>query len=281
MTAPPSLPEDATAARHPLVAFFVLAYLLTWVALLPALTGNGDHPPVVLGGYLIGAFGPTFAALAVTYRAGGRNAVRTLLGRLTIWRVPLRWWAIALLLPAVLKFGVLGLLILAGNPLPVFDLDPLPVVVATMVIGGLVPGAIGEELGWRGFALPRLTARYGIATASLVLGVLWALWHVPTFYLPFTAQESLPAGWLLLEIAAASVLYAWLVENARWSVLLAIAFHAANNALSPLIYPAVADAGYLATFGMATALGYAFVAVVLLVAHHRFGRPGSTTRSVP
>lgn len=218
----------------------------------------------MLGSYLIAAFGPTIAALLVTARVGGRADVRALLSRLTIWRVPLHWWIGALLLPAGLKLGTLALLVLAGYPTPVVDLTPLPLVVATMVVGGLVPGAIGEELGWRGFALPRLAARYGLAAGSAILGIAWALWHVPTFFLPFTGQASLPAGWLLLEIGAASVLYAWLVANARWSVLLAIAFHAANNALTPVLYPAIANAGYLDTFGMATATVYAVAAAVLL-----------------
>lgn len=247
-----------------LVWFFVLAYAITWVALLPAILGDGTLTPLAVAGYVVGAFGPSVAALVVVYRTAGRTGVRRLLGRLTVWRVPLRWWLVALFLPASLKLGTLALLVVAGHPLPAFDLGPLPMVVATMVVGGLVPGAIGEELGWRGYALPRLAARFGLAAGSVVLGVLWALWHLPTFLVGFTGQASLPAGWLLLEISAASVLYAWLVANARWSVLLAIAFHAANNALTPVLYPAIAEAGFLSTYGAATAVGYTGVALVLL-----------------
>lgn len=137
------------------------------------------------------------------------------------------------------------------------------------VVAGLFPGAVGEELGWRGYALPRLQERYDALVASLVLGVVWAVWHLPTFFVEFTGQASLPMEWLLFEIVGASILYAWVVNNADGSVLLAILFHGANNSLTPVVFPGIVAAGYADTFAMVTALSVWIVAAVVVLV---FGR---------
>jgi membrane protease YdiL (CAAX protease family) len=244
---------DATGRS--LVAFVLLAYGLTWLLLAPAvLSRTASGTALSFGAYVLGAFGPSAAGLAVAWREGGRSAARALLARVTRWRVAPRWYLAAVCVPIGLKLGALGALVLAGYPVPTLpDASSWPSVLAVAVVAGLVPGAIGEELGWRGFALPRLQARYDALVASLILGVVWALWHLPTFLVEFTGQAVLPAGPLLVEIVGASVLYAWVVNNARGSVLLAILFHAANNGLTPVVLPGVVEAGYAVAFATATA----------------------------
>jgi len=164
--------------KHPLIAFFVLAYLLTWW-IYPLLKFSP-----LLG--IFGLFGPALAAIIMAAVTEGKAGVKALLSRVVRWRVGVRWYVIALGLPTVLSLATAGLYYLLGasqflqvGALTIFDL----------VLFVLV---VGEELGWRGYALPRLLEKRSAVTASLILGVLWGLWHLPTFLVPGTPQYGLP-----------------------------------------------------------------------------------------
>jgi uncharacterized protein len=144
--------------KHRLIAFFVLAYLLTWW-IYPVLKVSP-----LLG--IFGLFGPALAAIIVAAVTEGKSGVKSLLSRVVRWRVGLLWYLIALGLPTVLSLATAGLNYLLGAPafvqvgsLTVFDL----------VLFVLV---VGEELGWRGYALPRLLEKRSPLIASLILGVL-------------------------------------------------------------------------------------------------------------
>ncbi len=175
---------------HPLLSFFLLANLLSWVAWTPyILSHNGlglwDYRfPEVLGssqlsGILPGAYlGPIFSAFLVTAVADGRPGLRRWVGRLLRWKVSWKWYAVALLgVPAVLlvtgtifsggQVGTPSLMLLAAY---------VPALCLQMVTTGLA-----EEPGWRDFALPRLQRRFGPLGAAMVLGPLWSLWHMPLF----------------------------------------------------------------------------------------------------
>lgn len=213
--------------RYPLVSFFVLAYLFAWGLVL--LTG------VSLAFGFLALFGPAAAAIIVAACVEGRAGVRALLARVAIWRVDLRWYLIALVLPALLALGVIalrasfanGLQIALGAPpmLQLSALSPLTLLLFVLVIG--------EELGWRGFALPRLQARYGALGASLILGLLWAAWHLPNQLIP--GLEYYGFGFLAFAayVVPMTVLFTWLATHTRGSVLLAWLFHGAIN--SPLV----------------------------------------------
>lgn len=205
--------------RSPLVSFFVLAYLFAWGLVL--LTG------ISMAFGFLALFGPAAAALIVTACAEGRAGVRALLARVAIWRVGLRWYLVALGLPALLALGVIGLQIALGAPpaLQLSALSPLTLLLFVLVIG--------EELGWRGFALPRLQARYGALGASLILGLLWAAWHLPNQLIP--GLEHYGSGILAFAayVVPMTVLFTWLSTHTRGSVLLAWLFHGAIN--SPIL----------------------------------------------
>ena len=147
-----------STGRRWIVAFVGLSYGGTWLLVLPiVLGGDPTRNPVLLVGYLLGAFVPSMAAVTLVWRDGGIGSVHSLVGRITRYRVGVRWYVAAVALPLVLKGFVLASLLLFGYPRPaVPELSMWPTVLAVAVIGGLFPGAVGEELGWRGFALPRL-----------------------------------------------------------------------------------------------------------------------------
>ena len=205
----------AIVERHPLISFFVLAYGLTWPVI-----------PLVSVSPLLGLpalFGPAIAAIILAVVTQGKTGLKDLLGRLMRWRVGARWYAIALGLPAVLASTTAGVHLLLGGTAAIRfgGLSVLNFVVFVLVVG--------EELGWRGYALPRLLVGRSALAASLILGVLWAAWHLPTFFVPGAPQYGLPFLAFLLFTVAYSVLFGWVYVHTRGSVLIATLFHGAIN----------------------------------------------------
>lgn len=212
----------ATAIRRrPLEAFFVLTFAISWLPALSYLaTGAG---PAIL------SCGPAIAAFAVLGLTRGRAGTRGLLRSMLAWRVPARWWAFAILAPIGLSALATALNVAFGAPAPnADDLARWTAVVPTVLLILLVPliGGAWEEPGWRGYALPRLLARRSPLAASLVLGVVWAVWHIPVFLVGDQHWSD------LLLVVAVTVVLTWLFQNALGSVLVAMVFHALNNAIS-------------------------------------------------
>ena len=243
-----------------LVLFFALAFGIAWgiwfvmrvAAIQPILGPNFSTSP----GYLlllVGIAGPTWAALLVSSLAPGRADRGALVRRLLCWRARVRWYLIALGLPLLLALVTAVCYTLAGRRgFAGLQVGPLlglaPQLLWTLVLGG----PLEEELGWRGFAFPLLRARTNAVVSSLIIGVLWGLWHLPLFLLPGTSQYVLvtqhPSGILwfvgfVVQTTALSVLFGWLVTRTNESVPIAMVFHtAANTAYSVLailgVYPA-------------------------------------------
>ena len=207
----------STIKRYPLIAYFMLAYALAWM-LIPLVVSVS----VAFG--LLALFGPAIAAISVTGVIEGRSGVRQLLQRAMQGRVGLTWIAVAVGLPllmsatvVVLNAALLGKLIaIVPNEAPIF----------TLILGLLV---IGEEIGWRGFALPRLQRRFNSLTASLILGVLWAAWHLPNSFIPGMGHYLTAFPVFLVWVVSMTVLFTWLANHSRGSVWIAWLFHAAIN----------------------------------------------------
>ena len=200
--------------KHPLIAFFVLAYLLTWWT-YPLLKFSP-----LLG--IPGLFGPALAAIIMAAVTDGKSGVKALLSRVVLWRVGLRWYVIALGLPTVLALVTAGLNYLLRSS----DIQAGRVGVLDFVVFVLV---VGEELGWRGYALPLLLEKRSAVTASLILGLMWGIWHLPTFVIPGTPQYGLPFAAFLLLTIEYSILMTWVFLHTRGSVLIATLFHGAIN----------------------------------------------------
>jgi uncharacterized protein len=248
--------------RYPLTAFFILAYALTWpYMIVDALGSHGLLPfrlPVLL--FIPMGYGPTFAALIVTGALAGKTGIRTLLGRLLLWRVRLSWYAVAIFGAVVLSAITVMLYAgLSGTPpvLPVVSRQLLITAPLLFLIGGLVNG---EEIGWRGFALPRLQTKHSALTASLILGLLWALFHLPLFFTRGDSFASTPPLSFLIRMLGAAILFTWLSNNTGGSLLLAYLMHAASN-FWPRVLPMAAMVAPFAWLGD----GVTILAVALVV----------------
>jgi membrane protease YdiL (CAAX protease family) len=205
----------AFVKRRPLITFFVVAYAITW-ALVPLVSVSFVLP-------VLGLFGPALAAIVVTAMTEGGSGVKALLGRVVQWRVGWLWYVVALGLPVALTLAVLGLHRLLDGAVAAGPGDPPALIVMLALL------VVGEELGWRGFALPRLQARFGGLGASLILGALWAAWHLANTAIPGLERYWYAFPAFALFVIAQTILLSWIANHSRGSVLLAWLFHAAIN----------------------------------------------------
>jgi len=212
---------SALVKRHRLTAFFILAYALSWWAWIPYALGVFPNP--------VASFGPFLAALVVLALTEGKAGLLGLFRRMIRWRVAAGWYAVALLLPAVLTGVATMLNVMLGAQAPSSaQLGAWPGILSTFAIVLLIPGVGGawEEPGWRGYAVPRLQHGRSALVASLILGVLIAGWHLP---LILVGQVRYPD---IVLILAAVIVFNWVFNNAKGSVLIIMLMHAANNAVS-------------------------------------------------
>ena len=263
--ATPSRTTTRATSVFPLIAFFALAYALSWLILVPAGLGLLPDSAGILAN--LAPFGPAVAAFVVTALTAGRAGVGQLLRRMAHWRVGVRWYLLVLLgVPLVELLGAFA--VLGSVPLedlarnwPLVFTSYLPQVLVAVVLVGLA-----EETGWRGFALPRLQDRQGPLVGTAVLSVVWAMWHLPNVLFGGWTGASY-ALWLVLTIASAFV-YTWVFNNTGGSILLAMLLHAAINMGSGLVLglvPGLGDAFYVQLYG-AVAIALVTVALVLVAA---------------
>jgi membrane protease YdiL (CAAX protease family) len=231
--------------------FFALTFALSWLVWIPldlahfeiGLPSIPDGTSTLLR--LLGVLMPAVAGIVLSLQAGGRREVGSMLARLRIWRVGVRWWVAAVVVQPLVLIGS-GLLanLLAGRTVvPFVPFDSTATLVVTMVF--LLIAVLGEEIGWHGVALPALQQRSTILRASLTLGVLWAVWHVP-FWLLLDSYAEYGIGYIglnLLLIVPFSVYISWFFNNGRFSILLPVAFHLAFNAVNTAPFAVTMDIG--------------------------------------
>ena len=262
----------ALLARHPLVSFFVLAFAGTWLTELPYVLsedGSGllpfSSPLLIWTSPLTIFMGPFLAAFVMTGAIEGREGVGRFLRRFVLWRVGFRWYLftfvgvpVIAVLSVVVIPGVLGSFQGLGALAP---LSLLGIFVYVLFLGG----ALGEEPGWRGFALPRLQSVHGPLLGTLILGPLWALWHLPLFFTPWNELTAFNVVVFVLATTCLAIMYTWVFNNTKGSVLIAVLLHASFNAsvtgiLAPLFpAPILSDYGLLPILG-----GFGALAVVLV-----------------
>jgi uncharacterized protein len=203
---------------HPLPSFFVIAYAASYLGGVLDAAYPSDFWALLV-------YGPFVGALVVTAITQGRVGVRAWLGRIVRWRVGLRWYAVALLLPVGLRLAAMLLNVLLGAPMPTADqLAAWPSVFPEFVFVLLLV-ALAEEPGFRGFALPALLVGRSALAASLILGVLHVGWHVPLFV-------ANPDNLLLIPIImSGAIFFTWLYNNTNGSVLIAMLLHASVGAI--------------------------------------------------
>ncbi|WP_324605172.1 type II CAAX endopeptidase family protein [Streptomyces sp. NRRL WC-3549] len=283
----PQPPAGVRAAirRRPLTWFFLLAFVLSWVAWTPyILSRNGQgvldftYPGGAGGSQLLGVLpgaylGPILSAFLVTAVADGRAGLRAWTGRMTKWRVGWRWWvSIIVSVPLVL---VLTLYALGGES---------PVMPSAAVLAAFLPGlvlqmittGVAEEPGWRDFAMPRLQDRFGPVRGTLVLGPLWGAWHLPLYLSDWGGQDVV--WWTPVEFVvtttAFSFVMTWIFNHTRQALLLAMLLHTSvNNYFSVVftdMFPSL-DARYATHAFLVSSVAVA--TVLLVVTRGRLGCP--------
>lgn len=224
--------------RAPVAVFFALTFAVTWSCFIAAglLVPVAARWPLLI----IGAFAPSAVAVLLTARQEGKAGLKSLLSRLGEWRVGLRWYAFALFYMAAIKIAVALLYRMGTGGWPTFGSGYGIGIVFTAIVAAIFGGPLGEEIGWRGYALPRLSDRLGKAWASVLLGLVWAAWHLPVFFIPGMDQsgQSLPV--YVLQVTALSVAMAWLYWHTRGSLLLAVLMHTAINQSKDIVPSRVA-----------------------------------------
>lgn len=274
--------RSSLAARHPVALYFVLAYAISWGVWLPIVFGYDG--PLREAFFVAGIFGPALAG-ALMIRAQGERVGGWLRG-IVRWRVAPTWWVLALVIPAGLIGTASAIYALLGNEintslLPGRLVGYIPALVMTAFLGG---GQ--EEFGWRGYALPRLEARYSPVTATLVLGTLWGLWHLPVIAADPEFQHGLDAAALVPVVALSLVsvigyafLLTWLF-NRTGSVLIAVLLHAgfntANELLAPLPIEAAEGAAYEVLSLAMTGTLVVVVAALIVFTRGRLGWNAAT-----
>ncbi len=218
--------------KFPGLSQFLLAFLIGTAFLLPVNAGL-----LPKGFFYLAAFSASISGIGLTALVSGKAGLRHLFGRLLIWRIGFKWWTFAV-------FILLGVVLLGMVVNAIMGLDPMDPGRIPKGIGAFVPffvmimisGGLGEELGWRGYLLPRLQARHSALVASLIVGLIHGFWHLPMFFIkglsPF--QEMAAAsnivivilGYVLFYVTPWAVLWTCLLNNTKGSILLACALHA-------------------------------------------------------
>jgi membrane protease YdiL (CAAX protease family) len=207
--------------RHPLVAYFVLVFGIEWLLVIALASVVPSMIALLIGSWL-----PNAVGILVTAAAGGRPALRELFNKVILWRIPFKWYLAATLLPPAIAFLAIGIYRLSGHPMPTFaSLNQLPVILLLC----LFTGAMGEELGWRGTALPRMQGRWNPLVSSLILGVLWGLYHLPSFLLSGLPLEEAPLIPFMLGALGLTVLVSWTFNHTRGSLIAVFLYHFAFN----------------------------------------------------
>ncbi len=209
-----------------LVLFFLLAFLFSWLELLLPF----QHPILAI----LAVAGPTFAAIIAALYTRGRAGVDELFSKFLLWRVSsLSWLAAVLGQPAI---GVLAVgLVLVFTQATADFLSAIPwATIPAFFLNRLLIN-VWEEVGWRGFALPRLQRRFSALVSSLILGALWALWHVPLYLAPGGFPIDVPFYIYFADFVIVSILYTWLYNTSKGSILMVTLFHVMGNLIGWLL----------------------------------------------
>lgn len=269
----PNVTSRGPLARHPLISFFVIAFALAWLIEVPlALSANGILPfklpeTAIAITIAVATFAPTASAFIVTGLTEGKVGVVRLLRRYVQWRVGVRWYLFVFLgIPAIVLVGAIVV------PGAVASFHP---VIAPLLAGYplaflmtfLLGGPLGEEPGWRGFALPRLQEANGPLAGSVILGVLWGLWHFPLFWSGVWTPPTLPNMVMFIVMTTSlTIIMTWVFNHVNGSVLITMLMHATFNTFANKVVAPLFPAPILNEYGLLpVTIGFTLTALVLIV----------------
>lgn len=268
--------------RYSVLAYSILACALSWAIWLPLVARSlGARVYVLPYQHYLGALGPMVAAIIVAAVSTGRSGIVELVRGLIRWHVGIRWFLIAVLGPAALYvISAIGLALFNGA-WPDFtqfgrstEFPALGLIGVSLV--HILTFGVGEELGWRGFALPRLQAKHSALAATILLTIVWAVWHIPTFfYRPgYSSMGAIDiVGWFL-SLLTGAILLTWLYNSTKGSVLIVALFH---GSIDVAFTSKSIDSGVMNTMGALIVL-WAIAVVVIAGPTHlsRFARQQAT-----
>lgn len=246
--------------RNSVLIFFITTFLISWILWLPLLL-FGDSLF-----RMAGTFGPFFAAIILTYILEGSAGVKELFKKFLIWKVSIFWYLFSFLSTAAVVLISIKIYIFTGGQRPQFN-DPSQwylIIVAFLYV--LFLSVLGEETGWRGFALPRVQVKHNALISSLIIGVFWAVWHLPLFWMPGNFHETIPISLFILQGVTVSIIYTWIYNNTKGSLFLAHIFHAASNiSLGLLPILPMDTAGDILPLWIAVAILVMVSAIIVLI----------------
>jgi uncharacterized protein len=232
---PVVLPERSRSI-FAIIIFFILAFTWSWGFGFVSLY---VMPQSVVGGTIlaiVSGFGPSLSGIFVVAFFSNHAKLRSWLVQCLNWRIDWRWYAVAFCIPpAIMLLGVALYSLTGGMIQASISNDKLPLFIANFALIFVVGGPLGEEFGWRGFALPAISARLNWRAASLLVGVIWSVWHLPLFYMAGTPQSHMSFLVFLLSTTAESVMFAWLFRNTGQSIVPAMIMHTSINGWMSLI----------------------------------------------
>lgn len=220
---------------HSLLSYFLLTYLITWTIALPniAKVQGWFDLSIPMASHYLTAFGPLLAALIMTYITKGKTGIRTFLKRLVQWKniaKPVWLVTISLLIVFIITYTFLFLAGVAPDISGIGNINYLPNIGLFALPLWILTNGVGEEGGWRGFALPKLLEKHGPLKSSVILAIFWSVWHAfAFFYIP----NYMNLGWAVIGfffgILAGSIVFTWIYKNSKGSVLTSILFHGFLN----------------------------------------------------
>jgi uncharacterized protein len=254
-------PLEGVKSSTAIVTFVAMAFIWSWgIGYLAARMGGGLNTVLMISA----GFGPSLAGLAVMHMFGTSAGRRRWNSRSLNWRLRWGWFALAFVLPPTIMLAAILVHVVLGGAYPAYvGTDHIPLVILNFVLVLMVGGPLGEEFGWRGFMTPALRSRMGWRPASVIIGLVWGAWHLPLFFLAGTPQSSMPVAVFMLNILAGAVVFGWLYERTRGSVLPAIVLHTSLNGWAGVlgIVP-TAESGllYVLVTGLLVLVALAFLA---------------------
>jgi len=230
-----------------LLQFFLFTFILSWAAFITASAISQSTQPGGSGFttagyiiYLVGVFAPALVALLISWRQNKNAGLTSLLGKILKTPRGWYWYLFAIAYFLVIKLVAALVCRIATGYWPGFGKESVFLIVAGIVFS--TPVQAGEEIGWRGFALPRLTTHFGLAAASIILGIVWAAWHLPFFFFPVADKFGQSFPMYLLSVVAISVTMAWLYWRTNGSLLLTMLMHSAINNTTGIVPSALPGA---------------------------------------
>jgi membrane protease YdiL (CAAX protease family) len=258
--------------RHPVISFFVVACAFSWILWGLMMASERGALPFRFPTNWTGSFGPFVGALVIAAALKGGAGVRELLRPMLRWRFGLRWYFFVLVgcvlpfLAALGLYALLGRSVTIGRDAIAAGLKTFPLYYVIILFVG---GPLGEEVGWRGFALPRLLERRGTLGASLAVFAMWFVWHVPLFWLEGAAQKGSSIPVFAILVLANAVIFTWTYVGTGGSLLSALLLHTSVNTFSYVFGQAAPALDADPLLGALTAGAFTVFAAGVLVAGRR------------